>query len=110
MKNLFILIIVLASGSCLAQSKEKAPQKRIAPQPQSEISIKTKNADGSIYFGFDNQLKEILIDYTILTQVPSKLVNEDKSSYTSRLNNWLLTNKALIKNNYRAKKIEEITL
>jgi len=65
------------------------------------IRVKTKSAETSNYFGYDNKIKEIFIENNIPEKFPTKDGFTDKTNYLAVANEWIKAHQALIKSEFK---------
>jgi hypothetical protein len=99
-KLLFFLLFLCCVQLSKAQSTENRKNKPLFINNQG-IQGKSVSAENSIYYGFDNKIKEMMLDNNIPEKFPTKESYADKKSYLNVANEWLKAHQALVKPEFK---------
>lgn len=104
MKKLILsLVLFLITQNYFCQSDRPVRSKDIIlAAPPMAVYSKPAPAESSVYFGYDNKLKELLIIETSLSLVPQKSESQSKEEYLTILNKWIKSHQDLIKSEFKA--------
>jgi len=99
-KLLFPLFVLCCVQLAKAQDAESRKNKPLFINNQG-IQAKTAAAENSSYYGFDNKIKEMMLDNNIPEKFPTKENYADKKSYLNVANEWLKVHQSLLKPEFK---------
>jgi hypothetical protein len=99
-KLLFLFLVLCCVQLSKAQNAENRKNKPLFINNQG-IRAKAAPAENSMYYGFDNKIKEMMLDNNIPDKFPTKENYADKSSYLTVANEWLKAHQALVKPEFK---------
>jgi hypothetical protein len=110
MKKLIVgaCIYMLTLNLSFGQHKQINTTKRklVAEEPV-KVKSTSQPADQSAYFGYDQQINEIMIGNTIPANFPTKENYPTKQEYLTVINKWIKENPSFIKPEFKSTEITD---